>query len=92
MSAIFDLHAHPSFKSSNDKDEHGNLPDMDIWTQREPDEDEKVKIFDILKKLKLDVGSVFNSQIHLDAAIGGKIRSLCLALYPIERGFLVFVD
>ena len=88
MSAIFDLHSHPSFKSSNDKDEHGNLPDMDIWTQREPDEDEKVKIFDILKKLKLDVGSVFNSQIHLDAAIEGKVRSLCLALYPLERGFL----
>ncbi len=88
MSAIFDLHAHPSFKPFNDKDKNGKIPDIDIWTLREPNEEEKVKIFEILKKVKIDVGSVFNSQIHLDAAIEGKVRSLCLALYPLERGFV----
>lgn len=88
MPPIFDLHAHPSFKPFHDKDSEGNIPDKDIWTKREPDDDEKVAFVDGLVKAGVEIGSVFESQIHLDAVVDGQIGSLCLALYPLERGFI----
>ncbi|MEZ4884972.1 MAG: hypothetical protein R3E32_09635 [Chitinophagales bacterium] len=83
MSAIFDLHCHPSFKPFNAKNEDGIIPDPNIWKKRQPTEDQKVWILE-----KFDVGSVFESQINLDAAIEGKLRCITLALYPLERGFV----
>ncbi len=88
MPPIFDLHAHPSFKPFNDKDPKGNIPDKDIWVKRTPEDDEKVTFVDGLVKAGVEIGSVFESQIHLDAVVEGQVGSLCLALYPLERGFI----
>ena len=88
MPPIFDLHAHPSFRAFNDRGENDEIPDPNIWVKRIPSDEDEVFIFDLLKQFGIQVGSVFLSQVNLEAAVKGKLECICAALYPLERGFI----
>jgi hypothetical protein len=84
---IFDFHAHPTSKPYNSRSIYhtGNaLPDTHLWKERFRPR----KLFSkIPKKIESEVN--YTSQIHLNALAEGKVRGMCVSIYPLERVFTI---
>lgn len=81
--AIFDLHAHFSFKPANSKRADGGAaPDTDHWRERSKD---KVDYSRFIAWADRDV--VKSSQLNGTSALAGGFRTIVNGLYPLEQGF-----
>ncbi|MDW7690988.1 hypothetical protein R9C00_20460 [Flammeovirgaceae bacterium SG7u.111] len=88
---IFDFHAHPSFKPFNSRCIHHlsdqPLPDPELWKERfRP----KGSTHILPRMLEKEVN--YTSQIHLNSMAQGRIKGMCVSIYPLERVFTIALE
>ena len=83
---LFDFHTHPTLKPYHSKDPEGNFPNPNHWD--EPDfESMSEQVYNrVVDSLYPQI--IIRSQSYLEACKDGNLLCLCVALYPLEHGFI----